>query len=110
MATLARWFIGIALVAFGIQHLVYREFVTRLVPKLPGWIPWHSFWACVLGIVLIVAGAAMVCGKKARWAGILLGVIGLLSVLLLYLPRLAGNLHDGGLWTNAGKAQKQNAQ
>ena len=104
MATVARWFIGIALVAFGIQHLVYREFVTRLVPKLPGWIPWHSFWACVLGIVLIVAGAAIVWGKKARWAGILLGVIGLLSVLLLYLPRLAGNLHDGGLWTNAGKA------
>ncbi|HMJ62046.1 MAG TPA: hypothetical protein VK493_09800, partial [Bryobacteraceae bacterium] len=72
MATLARWFIGIALVAFGIQQLVYREFVTRLVPKLPGWIPWHSLWACVLGIVLIVAGAAIAWGKKARWAGILL--------------------------------------
>jgi uncharacterized membrane protein len=104
MATLARWFIGIALVAFGIQHLVYREFVTRLVPKLPGWIPWQPFWACVMGAVLILAGAAIVWGKKARWAGILLGVIGLASVLLLYLPRLAVNLHDGGLWTNAGKA------
>jgi uncharacterized membrane protein len=104
MATVARWFIGIALVAFGIQHLIYREFVTRLVPKLPAWIPGHSFWACLLGIVLIVTGVAIVCGKKARWAGMLLGMIGLLSVLLLYLPRLAGNLHDGGLWTNAGKA------
>lgn len=104
MATLARWFIGIALVAFGIQQLVHREFGTRLIPKLPAWIPWHPVWACVTGVVLIVAGGAIVCGKKARWAGLLLGAIGLLSVLLLYLPRLAGSLHDGGLWTNTGKA------
>src|SRR6478672_11922271 len=104
MATVARWFIGIALVAFGIQHLIYREFVTRLVPKLPAWIPGHAFWACLLGIVLVVAGVAIVWGMEAGWAGMLLGTIGLLSVLVLYLPRLAGNLHDGGLWTNAGKA------
>jgi uncharacterized membrane protein len=104
MASIARGFIGIALVAFGIQHLVHRAFVTRLVPKLPAWIPWHPFWACLVGVVLIAIGAAIVCGKQARWAGFLLSAIGLLSVVLLYLPRLAATPHNPGLWTTAGKA------
>ncbi len=104
MAAFARWFIGIALVGFGIQHLIYREFVTRLVPKIPAWIPWHPFWACLVGVVLIAMGAAIVWGKQARGMGLLLSAIGLMSVLLLYVPQLAATPHNPGLWTNAGKA------
>jgi uncharacterized membrane protein len=104
MASFARWCIGIALVGFGIQHLIYRTFLTRLVPKLPAWIPWQPFWACLLGVVLIAAGAAIVWGKHARWAGLLLSAIGLLTVVLLYVPQLAATPHNPGLWTNAGKA------
>ncbi len=61
-------FFAIAMVAFGVQHLVYWEFVTRVVPKLPAWIPWHSFWAYLTGVVLIAAGtggAFLVAGSPA---------------------------------------------
>jgi uncharacterized membrane protein len=101
---LARFFFAIALVAFGIQHLVYGEFVTRAVPKLPAQIPWHPLWAYLTGIGLIVAGVAILLGKAARIAATLLGGIILLSFLFLYLPQIAAGPPLSGLWTNGGKA------
>jgi uncharacterized membrane protein len=96
--------LAIAMVAFGVQHLVYADFVTRLVPGLPAWIPWHPFWACLAGAALIAAGLAILLRWKARVVALWLGAAILLSVGLLYLPLLAANLRNGGLWTNVGKA------
>jgi uncharacterized membrane protein len=81
-------FFAIAMVAFGIQHLVYGEFVTRVVPKLPAWIPSHSFLAYMTGSVLIAAGVAILFHKQARPASLLLGSLILLSVFVFYLPLL----------------------
>jgi uncharacterized membrane protein len=92
------------MIAFGIQHLVYGKFVTRLVPGLPAWIPSHQLWAYVVGAGLVIGGAAILLNKGARLAASLLGWTGLLSFLLLYIPRLAATPHNAGLWTNAGKA------
>jgi uncharacterized membrane protein len=92
------------MIAFGIQHLVYGEFVTRVVPKLPAWIPWHSFWAYVTGFALLSAGIEILFRKQMRLAASLLGSLFLLSFLLLYLPALLVSPPLGGLWTNAGKA------
>ena len=101
---IARAFFAIAMVAFGIQHFIYGTFVTRIAPEPPAWIPWHPFWAYVAGAVLIVAGIAILSGKGARAAAVLLGVLVLLGFLLLYVPRIAVAPPLGGLWTNAGKA------
>src|SRR5216684_6482801 len=102
IAPIARTFIVIAMLAFGAQHFIYGEFVTRLVPPLPSWIPWHPLWAYLTGAVLILCGAAMLFGIRARQAATLLGWIGPLSAVLLYLPRLLANPHNGGLWTQTG--------
>jgi uncharacterized membrane protein len=103
-SSLGKSFFAIAMMAFGIQHFIYADFVTRLVPKLPAWIPWHPFWAYLTGTGLIVAAVAIVLGKKARLAATLLGAMIFLSFALLHLPQVAANPHNGGLWTNAGKA------
>jgi len=95
---------AIAIVAFGIQHLIYGDFVTRVVPKLPAWIPWHPFWAYLTGIALIVAGGAILFGKGARKAATLLGGAILLSFVVFYLPLVAAGPPLSGVWTNAGKA------
>jgi uncharacterized membrane protein len=101
----ARFFFAIAMIAFGIQHIVYGEFVTRLVPKLPAWIPQHSLWAYVTGLVLIAAGIVIVLlPSAARIVSSLLGVLILLSFFIFYLPLLRVSPPLGGLWTNAGKA------
>jgi uncharacterized membrane protein len=104
IAQTSRILFAVALVAFGIQHLVYGEFVTRVVPKLPTWVPWHSFWAYLTGCALIVAGAAILLRKGAQVAAATLGAGILLSFVVFYLAQIAAAPVLGGVWTNAGKA------
>jgi len=104
---LGRFFLAIAMAAFGVQHFVHLDFVTRVFPRLPDWIPAHSFLACVFGLLLLLAGAAILFEKAARPVALLSGAIILSSFALLYLPMLitAPLLpFNGGLWTSAGKA------
>ena len=88
LSTLGRFFLAIAMVAFGIQHFVHLDFVTRVFPRLPAWIPAHTFMACVFGALLLLAGAAIMFEKAARPVALLLGAIILSSFALLYLPPL----------------------
>jgi uncharacterized membrane protein len=91
------------MVAFGAQHLAYLDFVTRVSPKLPAWIPWGHYLACVFGAFLLASGAGVMIEKSARLTALLLGAIILGSFVLLYLPLLIVTPPNGGLWTSAGK-------
>ena len=102
-AILGRLFFAISMVNLGIQQLLTASFV-RLVPPLPAWVPSHSIWAYLAGIVLIVAGVAIATGKMARWAAAALGAMLLLSILFLHLPLAATNPLAGFMWTNPAKA------
>src|SRR5215813_4069663 len=104
LAPVGRTFIGVAMIAFGVQQLLYLNFVTRVFPKMPAWIPAQPFIACVLGAFLIVAGAAIVFNIRARTAALLLGGVIFVSFVLFYVPWLLRNLSNGGIWTNSGKA------
>jgi uncharacterized membrane protein len=104
LAGVGRLFVAIGMVAFGAQHFVYLDFVTRVFPKLPPWIPAHAFLACVFGALLLASGAAIIIEKEARSAALLLGAVILSTFLLLYLPLLIVTPPNGGLWTSAGKA------
>ena len=102
-STLGRIFFSVAMVTSGIQQLVTGDFV-RLVPPLPAWIPWHSFWPFLVGAVLILAGAAIGLGYRAQWAAVALGAMLLLSILFLHLPLAATDPLVGFMWTNPCKA------
>jgi uncharacterized membrane protein len=102
-STLGRLFFAISMVAFGIQQLMTAAFV-RLVPPLPAWIPGHSFWAYLTGILLILAGVAIGTEHKARWAAAVLGAMLILSILFLHLPKAATDPLAGFMWTNPAKA------
>lgn len=104
LATVGRYFYVVAMVAFGVEHLAYQDFVTRVFPGFPSWIPGHSYLACFLGFFLIASGFAIMTGIRARWTALLLGMVVLASFTLLYLPLLMTRPPDGGLWTRAGKA------
>lgn len=99
-----RWFFAIGLVAWGIQHLVAGDFVTRVVPSWPGWMPARTMWAYLVGAALIAAGAAIAVGVKARAAALAVGVFAFLSFALLHVPLAAADNLLGGRWTGAGKA------
>lgn len=101
--TVGRLFFAISMVGFGLTQLLTRDFV-RLVPPWPAWIPGHPFWAYLTGILLIAAGVAIGLDRMARGAAALLGVMLLLSILFLHLPKAASAPLVGFMWTNPAKA------
>ena len=94
---LGRYFFAVAFVAFGIQHFVYARFAAGLGPP---WFLGRPLWAYLTGVVLVAAGAAIVLGRKTRHAATLLATILFLFFLLLYIPRIVGQLHNPGPWTS----------
>jgi len=99
-----RLFFAVGLIAWGVQHLASGDFVTRVVPWWPLWIPGRMFWAYLVGVALIAAGAAIIFHTKARAAAVAFAVLAFLSFLLLHLPLAAQDGLLGGAWTSAGKA------
>jgi uncharacterized membrane protein len=88
---LAPWLLALFLAVCGIQHFVYCDFVTTLVPS---WIPEPRFWTFFTGIALVAGGAGILVPKTARLAAILSALMILLWVVLLHIPRaLAGPNH-----------------
>jgi uncharacterized membrane protein YphA (DoxX/SURF4 family) len=95
---------AIAVIVFGIQHLVYANFVTRIMPAWPLWIPAHEMWPYAVGIALIAAGGLILADRAARAAALLLGAVVLFSAVLLALPPAVVHPNWGIEWTNEGKA------
>jgi len=94
---LGRYFFALAFVAFGIQHFLYAGFGAGLGP------PWYlggRLWACLFGAVFVGTGAGILLGQRARMAANLLATTLMLFFLLLYVPRIIGQLHNPGPWTS----------
>jgi uncharacterized membrane protein len=103
LPTLGRTFYAVALAAFGVQHLVHGDFVTRVVPWWPEQWAGRGVWAAVIGLALVAGGAALLARVYVRTVAWLLGGALLLSFVLLGLPLAAGDTVLGGDWTRAGK-------
>ncbi len=97
ITTLGRIFIAIALVVFGVQHIMYGAFVAGLVPA---WMPGRLFWAYFVGAAFFAAAAGILYQRLARPAATLLGVMFFLFVVLLHIPRIAAHPSDGNEWTS----------
>lgn len=108
MITLGRSFFGAATMASGVLQIATGDFV-RLVPTLPAWVPAHSLWASAVGMVLVVAGLAILTGRLTRTAAAIVGTL-LLVDLLSLLPQMVVNpafdrpFLRGFMWTRPLKA------
>jgi hypothetical protein len=85
--TTGQFLFGIAITAFGVENLI----CARLGLTIPGvpWFPGNPFFAYLTGIVLLAAGLGIAANVRARLTATLLGILFLLYVLLLELPRVA---------------------
>jgi hypothetical protein len=93
-----RFLFAVPLVVFGVQHFLYARFVATLVPS---WIPWHLFWAYFVGVAFIAAAVSIGTQIKASLSATWLGIMFLLWVLILHLPRVVAAPHNGDEWTSA---------
>ncbi len=79
-----RVFFSITMIAFGIDHFLYTEYVATLVPA---WIPDPIFWTYFAGAALIGSGVAIIAKIKLKIVASLLGIMILLWFIFLHIPR-----------------------
>jgi uncharacterized membrane protein YphA (DoxX/SURF4 family) len=89
---------AIAIIAFGAENLICARFGQPVVPVLP-WVPGNPWLGDLMGSVLLVLGLSIVANFRTRLAATLLGVLLLLSVLILWISRVAASPLDLGLRT-----------
>jgi uncharacterized membrane protein len=77
--------------AFGTEHFTITRAIASAVPK---WIPWHYFWAYLIGACFIAAGLSLVTRIQARLAASLLALTFFLFVALMDAPGWAHHPHD----------------
>ncbi len=100
-----RLFYGAGIVCLGLQHFYNADFVPVIVPSLPAWIHGRYFWTCVAGMGLVITGVAIMIGKAARPAAVLLGIVLFALFVLRHIPDQVSAIHGSlGAWTGAFKA------
>ncbi len=94
--TFARLELGVALVFFAMQQFLHPAFVPGVPLELrtPGWIPGHSLWAYVTGLVYLPAGLCLIANRRARSAALAAGTMLLVLVVAVYLPMLVAKPFD----------------
>jgi uncharacterized membrane protein len=77
--------LGLFMLLGGIQHFRFVEFVVTLVPS---WVPGGGLvWTYFAGVALIAGGVGLMIPTTARLAAALSGVMILLWVVMLHIPR-----------------------
>ena len=79
------------MVAFGLLHIGYGDFVTRVVPWWPTGIPGRSLWADLIGALLVVAGSALLLNFRTVTVATTLAAALLASFVLLGIPLAASD-------------------
>jgi uncharacterized membrane protein len=87
---------GIPWIVFGVQHFMYADFVSGLVPA---YMPVRIFWVYLTGVAMIVAGVSFIIRRQVELAAFLLGCMLLLFILMLHTLLLSGEPQVGIHWT-----------
>lgn len=84
-------FYAAPLAAFGTEHFTLTTVIASIVPA---WIPWHQFWAYLVGTCFIAAAFGLVTKIQTRVAASLLALTFFLFVVLMDFPGWARNPRD----------------
>ena len=94
--TFVRLELGITLVFFAVQQFLHPANVPGIPLELvtPTWIPGHSIWTYVTGVVYLGAGLCLLASWKARPAATAAGGMLLILMIAVYLPMLVAKPLD----------------
>jgi uncharacterized membrane protein YphA (DoxX/SURF4 family) len=109
--TVAKVLFAVPFLIFGLFHFMNAEMLSAMVPSF---IPGGVFWVYLTGLGLIAAPIAILTGKQAHLACLLLGAMLFIFALTVHLPTvMAGDMNgmsnllkdlslSGGAFTYAG--------
>ena len=88
LGTIARYFIAVPVLVFGIQQFMHGDYVPGIPLNrvTPEYVPGHSVWTYLTAVIYVLAGGLLLAGKKARAAATLVGLTVLFLVLVVYVP------------------------
>ncbi len=87
---------GLALIPLGLAHFIYLNLTAPLVP---GWLPYHTFWAYFTGAALIAAGLGVLLGVHAWLAAALVAALLTAFTVLVWPPLLIAAPRTQNLWS-----------
>ena len=100
----SRVFFAVAIIALGVQHFIFKDFITGRPPKWPEWLPGQFVIAYLSGIILIAAGLAILTNKRVKLVLLITGSMILLWAGMRNLTGLITTLDYGILLTTTNKA------
>lgn len=106
LTIVGRTFVAVALLALGVEHFIFQEFVTAPAPPWPASTPGGPVWAYLTGVVVIATSVAILIGRHARFAALLVGALVFMWAFLRQIPVAAADSFFAPTWTNAAKSLK----
>jgi uncharacterized membrane protein YphA (DoxX/SURF4 family) len=88
-------FMAAPLATFGGEHLAGAQFIAQGVPAF---LPWHLFWAYLVGVALEATALSLIFFVWERLATAMAAGMILLFVLTIHTPNLAANPKDRIVW------------
>jgi uncharacterized membrane protein len=87
---------GLALIPLGLAHFIYLNLTAPLVP---GWLPYHVFWAYLTGAALIAAGLGVLLGIYGWLASALVAALLTAFTILVWPPLIFAAPRTQSLWS-----------
>lgn len=106
LSNIGRIFYGIAMAAMGFLTIYFKDFPYMLIPPNHSWMNDHIISIYISGALLLLAGACIVFGWKARPISLLLGAVLLVIFCFYFVPyqfMVSPNYMHFGDWENAFK-------
>ena len=100
-----RAFYAVGLIGIGVQQFIFSDFIPVVVALWPAWMPGRQLPAYLVGVALIIAGAAILFRIEGRMVAMATGWVFVSLVLLTHIPgRLMASPWHLGVWANTFKA------
>jgi uncharacterized membrane protein YphA (DoxX/SURF4 family) len=87
---------ALPLAVFGALHLSAAQ---GLMTMVPAYMPWRLFWAYFVGVALVAASLSIATKIQVCWSGLLFGIMMVLFVAMLHVPRALASPQDRFAWT-----------
>lgn len=94
---IAEFLLASTMVVIGIQHFLYADFISTIIPS---WMPFRLFLAYFVGIAFFAVAVSLLTGLQTRLAMICLGIMFLIFVVTIHLPRVQSSSNTEAEWSS----------